>query len=209
MGWHTSSINVTLDAWLLINMENWSAVQQNIGSQNIIQSMCWYIFWTIYLNHSSNAWKNQVWLHQSVTSGTKLFLSKVTWIIFIQKNIPPWKYGYNNISPCETRKFTACRSMHNILCLSGSGGSWKYCCKYVGNIDKNKYCTVSTSDDGSLIWRANCCTIPNVLLLINSNKKNYRRNETGDIRKGQLSVSIKSGTTFWSIQKLSLIWILL
>ena len=37
------------------------------------------------LNHESNDWKNQVWLHQSITSATKLFLSKVTWIIFIQK----------------------------------------------------------------------------------------------------------------------------
>ena len=43
--------------------------------------------------------------------------------------------------------------MKNIQCLSGSGGLCKYCCKYVGNIDKNNYCTVSTSDDGSLIRR--------------------------------------------------------
>ena len=41
--------------------------------------------------------------------------------------------------------------MHNIQCLSGLGGSYKYYCKYVGKIDKNNYCTVSTSADGSLI----------------------------------------------------------
>ena len=51
-------------------------------------------------------------------------------------------------------------------------------------------------------------TIPNVLLLINSNKKNRRKNATVIIHKGQLSVSMKSGTTYWSIQKLSPIWIL-
>ena len=31
--------------------------------------------------------KNQVWLHQSVRSATNFFLSKVTWIMFIQENI--------------------------------------------------------------------------------------------------------------------------
>ena len=45
--------------------------------------------------------------------------------------------------------------MQNIQCLNGSGGSSKYCCKYVGKIDKNTYCTASTYDDGSLIRRAN------------------------------------------------------
>ena len=44
-------------------------------------------------------------------------------------------------------------SMYNIQWLSGSGGSWKYCCKYVGEIDKNNYFTVSKSADGSLIRR--------------------------------------------------------
>ena len=28
-----------------------------------------------------------------------------------KKHIPPWKYGNDNISPCETKIFTACRSM--------------------------------------------------------------------------------------------------
>ena len=72
---------------------------------------------------------------------------------FHPKQIPPWKYGDDNISPCETRKFTACNSMQNIQCLSGSGGSYKYCCKYIGKIKKN-YCKLSTSADGSLIRRA-------------------------------------------------------
>ena len=54
----------------------------------------------------------------------------------LKKHIPTWKYGNDNISPCETRTFTACRSMHNIKYLSVSGGSCKYCCKYVGKIDK-------------------------------------------------------------------------
>ena len=48
-----------------------------------------------------------------------------------------------------------CWSIQNIQCLIGSGGSWKYCCKYVGNIEKNNYYTVSLSADGSLIRRAN------------------------------------------------------
>ena len=68
-----------------------------------------------------------------------------------KKKIPPWNYGDDNISPCETRMFTLCRSMQNIQILSGSGGSCKYCCKYVGKIDKHNYCTVFTSTDGSLI----------------------------------------------------------
>ena len=52
--------------------------------------------------------------------------------------------------------FTACRSMQNIQYLSGSGGPRKYCCKYVGKIDKNNYFTVSTSADGRFIWCASC-----------------------------------------------------
>ena len=79
------------------------------------------------------------------------------------------------------------------------------CWKYL----KKDCCTVSIYADGSLIRRASFCTVPNVLLLIKSNKQNKRKNETGNIRKGQLSVSMKSGATFLSIQKLSLIWILL
>ena len=65
------------------------------------------------------------------------------------------KYGDDNIYPCETRTFTACGSVQNIQCLSALGGSCKYFCKYIGEIDKNNYCTVSTSSDGSLIRRAN------------------------------------------------------
>ena len=82
----------------------------------------------------------------------------------LKTHIPPHKYGNDKISPCETRTLTLCRSMHNIQCLSGSGGSCKYCCKYIGKIEKNNYCTVSTSADGSLIQRAiflrntNCVT---------------------------------------------------
>ena len=82
-----------------------------------------------------------------------MFLSKAIWIFHPKKHIPPWKYDGDNISYCKTKTFTACRSMHNIQCLSGSGGSCKYCCKYVGKIDKNNYCTVSTYADGSLIRR--------------------------------------------------------
>ena len=72
---------------------------------------------------------------------------------FFIKKIPPWKYDDDKISPCETRTYTACRSMKNIQYLSGSGGSCKYCYKCVGEIDKNNYCTVSTSADGILIRR--------------------------------------------------------
>ena len=65
--------------------------------------------------------------------------------------IPPWKYGDAKISSYETRKFTAFRSMHNIQFLIVSGGSCKYCCKCFWKIYKKNYCTVYTSDDGSLI----------------------------------------------------------
>ena len=51
------------------------------------------------------------------------------------------------------------------------------------------------------------CTITNLLLLINTNKQNKRRKSTRNILKGKLSVQMKSGITFWSIQKLSPIWI--
>ena len=111
MDLHTSSIHVTLYAWFLINMENWSAVQKMTGSQKRTQIMCWLIFWKISLNHALNSGKNQVWLHQYVTRATKLFLSKVTWVNFYKKkHIPPWKYSDDNISPCKKRMFTACRS---------------------------------------------------------------------------------------------------
>ena len=53
----------------------------------------------------------------------------------LEKN-SPWEYGGDNISPCETIMFTACRSIQNIQYLIVLGGSFKYCCKYVGNIDK-------------------------------------------------------------------------
>ena len=44
--------------------------------------------------------------------------------------------------------------MQNIQFLRGSGGLCKYCCKYVGKIDKKNYCTVSKSAVGSLIRHA-------------------------------------------------------
>ena len=75
---------------------------------------------------------------------------KELWL-FSSKKIPPWKYGNDKFSPCERRTFTACRSMQNMQCLSGSEGSCKYCCKYVGKVEKN-YRTFSTYADGSLIW---------------------------------------------------------
>ena len=102
--------------------------------------------------------------------------SKSTWIFFIKrKHIPPWKYGNDSISPCETIIFTACGSINNIQCLSGSVGLCKYYFKYVGKIDKNNNCTVSKYTDGSLTQRAFFCTIPNVLLLIKSNNQNKRK----------------------------------
>ena len=73
-----------------------------------------------------------------------------------KKHIPPWKYGDPNISPCETKTFSICRSMQNIQCLCGAGGgSCKYCCKYAAKIDKNNYFSISTNVDGSLIRRDN------------------------------------------------------
>ena len=81
------------------------------------------------------------------------FFQKQLGIFHPRKHVLPWIYGYDNISPCETIMFTACRKMQNIQCLSGSGGSCKYCCKYVGNIDKDNYCTVSTSSDVRFIRR--------------------------------------------------------
>ena len=98
--------------------------------------------------------------------------------------------------------------MQNILCLSGSVGSWKYCCRYVGKIDKNNYCTVSTYAGGILILRADVFTIAIVLLLMKSKNKKYRINATWNLLKGQLSASMKSGIIVLIIQKLSPIWIL-
>ena len=80
-----------------------------------------------------------------------IFFKNQLGLFSLKKHIMTRKYGNDNISPFETRTFIACRSIHNIQCLSGSSGSRKYCCKYVGNIDKNNYCKVSTSTDGSLI----------------------------------------------------------
>ena len=46
--------------------------------------------------------------------------------------------------------------MQNIQCLCGAGGgSYKYCCKYAGKIDKNNYCTIATNIEGNLIRRDN------------------------------------------------------
>ena len=75
--------------------------------------------------------------------------------------------------------------MHNIQCLSGSGGSFKYCCKFIGKVDK-KYYTVPTSVDGSLIRWAIClennkCVTSNKVQQVL--KKN---NETGNMHKGNL-----------------------
>ena len=129
-------------------------------------------------------WKNQFRIYQYITRATKEVSFKSNLDFFHQKN-PPLNYGDDNISPYKTKTFTACKSMQNIQCLSVSGGLCKYCCKYVGNIDKKNYCKVSKYDDGRLIRYACFCTIPNMLLLIKSNKQNKRRNETGNIDKGQ------------------------
>ena len=37
-----------------------------------------------------------------------------------KKHIPPWKPGDPNISPCECKTFTICRSMQNMQCLNGT-----------------------------------------------------------------------------------------
>ena len=82
-------------------------------------------------------WKNQLCLHQSVMKAKQLFLSKVTCNIFILKkkfclrsmaviifhHVKQWRLLH--VGPCRIYK-----------CLSGSGGSCKYCFKYVGNISK-------------------------------------------------------------------------
>ena len=93
--------------------------------------------------------------------------------------------------------------------LSGSVGSWKYCCRYFGKIVKNNYCTVYIYADGRLIRRA--------IVLLNTRCVTYYKfqqseqeiNKTGNIFKGHLSVPMKSSTTFWSIHNLLLIRILL
>ena len=45
-------------------------------------------------------------------------------------------------------------NLYYIQCLSGSLGLFKYCCKYVENIDKNNHWKVPTYAGGSLIHRA-------------------------------------------------------
>lgn len=46
--------------------------------------------------------------------------------------------------------------MQNIQVLCGAGGgSCKYCCKYVGKVDKNNYCSIASTNDGGLIRRDN------------------------------------------------------
>ena len=87
MYWHTSSIHVTLNAWFLINTEI-DLPWEKLSEVRREHKSCVDRFSKKHsLNCVLNDWKNQVWLHQSVTRETKLFLSKLSWIIFIQKNI--------------------------------------------------------------------------------------------------------------------------
>ena len=70
--------------------------------------------------------------------------------------------------------------MKNIQRVNGSGGLCKYCYKYVGNIDKNNYCTVSTSADGSLIRSemflhyTKCVTSDRVQQVEREKKRNWK-----------------------------------
>lgn len=72
-----------------------------------------------------------------------------------KKHSPPWKPCDPNLSPCETKTFIMCRSMQNIQCLCGAGGSCKYCCKYVSKIDKTNYMSIATTSSGTLVRRGN------------------------------------------------------
>ena len=69
--------------------------------------------------------------------------------------MPPWKYEEGNISHCETKTFTTCRSIQNCQILHGAVGSCKNSCKYVAKKDKNNFFTVSAGSDEHLIRRGN------------------------------------------------------
>lgn len=58
-----------------------------------------------------------------------------------------------NISPVESRTFTACESMQNAQILTHSGGSKKYCCKYVSKVDEQNYTVVKVNNAGQLVTR--------------------------------------------------------
>lgn len=72
-----------------------------------------------------------------------------------KKFVPAWKYGDPNLSPVDGKTFIVCRSMQNCQRLCGSGGSCKYCCKYITKLDKNNYMSVATNANGDLIRRSN------------------------------------------------------
>ena len=105
-----------------------------------------------------------------------------------KKHIPPWKRGDPNISPCETKTFIACRSMQNIQMLCGSGGSCKYCCKYVAKVDKCNYMTVSTASDGRFVRRSNFLHNTKIVTSDKTNRRNVNQNGVGSILKEELSV---------------------
>ena len=85
--------------------------------------------------------------------------------------------------------------MYNIQCLCVSGGSYKYCCKYVGKIDKK---TTAQCIHLLMITWSDVQNVHNTKRVTSDKvpKSEQEKNETGNICKGQLSVSMKSGTTF-------------
>ena len=62
-----------------------------------------------------------------------------------KRHIPP-TVGFNdiNMSPVETKLFSACRSMQNVQSLNCTNGTNKYVCKYCAKLDQQNYIIVKS-----------------------------------------------------------------
>ena len=75
----------------------------------------------------------------------------------------PRTHGFDdiNMSPAETKLFTACRSMQNIQSFHYTNGVNKYVCKYCAKLDQQN-CIIARShpyDSGTLITKPHFFTI--------------------------------------------------
>ena len=106
-----------------------------------------------------------------------------------KRHIPPTNPSNDiNMSPCEGRTFSICRSMQNIQILLHGGGVNKYVCKYIAKLDEQNYIVVMVNPEtnGQLVTVARFLHNTKVQTTkVNEDKSRQKRDRKGRYPEGR------------------------
>ena len=106
-----------------------------------------------------------------------------------KRHIPPTNVSDDiNMSPCEGRTFSICRSMQNIQILLHGGGVNKYVCKYIAKLDEQNYIVVMVDPEtnGQLVTVARFLHNTKVQTTkVNEEKSRQKRDRKGRYPEGR------------------------